>query len=199
MQVDLQGLEENAGQFHIHELPVARVDVTNSQLLSSSMDQGSQACAQVGDHYYYKNEEGTWVCPGELNVDFGNILEGKRSVDETFTQKPQQQCLYKPPINGKPAMIGGLHLSGPHSIIGRSVLIHKNMGLRWVCATILEKDVDYRVVRAEFLDGIEGTVELIQDKKNQASRKADRQTDRQATDRHVARQAERQAGRETDR
>ena len=114
----------------------------------------------MGGHFSYKDDNGQGVYAGELQLDYGMVLENKDSVQSGFPQKPPSKF-----SNG---LTGGIKLSGINSIIGRSIVIHKADGSRWVCATILEDDIEYKVVQAKFRSSqkISGTVQFLQDKAN---------------------------------
>jgi Cu/Zn superoxide dismutase len=101
----------NFGQYHIHEFPV---DPTNPN--------GNCSIHSVGGHYNPLNKP---ICNYETRGDceLGD-LSGKFGIisESIFTQTYSDN---------------NLPLSGPYSIIGRSVVIHDMQGARWVCSTIM--------------------------------------------------------------
>ena len=118
LEVDLQGLGKQAGQFHIHTFPVAKTVIAHPQKLSSTHCSNGD----VAGHFSYKDANGQGVYAGELQLDYGMVLLNKDSVQSGFKQKPPSKF-----ANG---LTGGIKLSGPNSIIGRSILIHKKDGSR---------------------------------------------------------------------
>ena len=73
---------------------------------------------------------------GDLSGKYGS-LENKSSINETFTD------LYAP-------------LFGKYSIVGRSIVIHRPTGARWVCASIGYPG-PVIVANADFNGDVEGT------------------------------------------
>ena len=151
LNVDLEGLNEKAEHFHVHMLPVAMADVVDTK---SSTD-----CSIVKGHYEYKDEANRKIWPGELSDDYEFTFRDSKQVNQNFQARPHQS---KERTDGSKIYFEGRKLSGPHSMIGRSIVIHhKRRSSRWVCATILE-DVAYQSVQWKFSTDIVGTVEFLQ-------------------------------------
>lgn len=76
---------------------------------------------------------------GDLSGKYGS-LESKQNINDTFTD------LYVP-------------LFGEYSVVGRSIVIHKPTGARWVCATIGYPG-PVIVAEADFNGDVEGSSSL---------------------------------------
>jgi hypothetical protein len=112
----------NYGEYHVHEFAVD----------SASLN-GPCSVQSVGGHYNPLNKplcnfkEGALVDPTAVNnrgdCELGD-LSGKFGLlpSSGFIQSYSDDFL---------------PLSGPYSILGRSVVVHDMQGLRWVCATIM--------------------------------------------------------------
>ncbi|CAG0919694.1 unnamed protein product [Notodromas monacha] len=142
LQTSLNGLSKLASGFHIHEYPVPPL-----------LDKDAKVCSETGGHYnpfvvdqsrspppaYGTHDEYEL---GDLSGKHG-ILRDQESV-EGFVWDTM------------------LPLWGPFSIIGRSVVIHKEVANeRWVCSTLLDSR---RLTRAvvRFMYPLVGTVEFKQ-------------------------------------
>ena len=120
IDVNLQGLDQYEGEmwgWHVHERPI------NWALL----EQNPCSLENVGDHYdplnVASNENYTQNCaddPEECEV--GDLVgrHGTLKHDQSFYWFSDEQ----------------LNLYGPHSIIGRSLVIHRTHGFRYTCANI---------------------------------------------------------------
>ena len=139
----LNGLSEEAGGWHIHNLPVPHENV--------------EPCsgASVQGHYNPFNIVGSPAVGTDDLYEVGD-LSGKSTSLAGFSE----YSAITPDTN--------LYLFGPRSIVGRSVVIHKDdaSGTRWVCATI-EPDLpgnSYAVIAtATFSTGtqISGTITFV--------------------------------------
>ena len=159
LNVDLEGLNEKAEHFHVHMLPVAMADVVDTK---SSTD-----CSIVKGHYEYKDEANRKIWPGELSDDYEFTFRDSKQVNQNFQARPHQS---KERTDGSKIYFEGRKLSGPHSMIGRSIVLHhKGRASRWVCATILEDGVTYQKVQWKFSGEVVGTVEFLQNKDDQSS------------------------------
>ena len=117
LDVELGGLHDVAGSFHIHEFPVP----TRHEL-------DDVTCAQTGGHFNPYNVDKS-TSPGvatgsvdqyevgDLSGKFGD-LKGRERVQGKFVDP-------------------SLNLWGPNSVLGRSVVIHHSpVPSRWVCTNI---------------------------------------------------------------
>ncbi|CAG0905219.1 unnamed protein product, partial [Cyprideis torosa] len=116
IEADISGLRQQAGGYHVHVAPVVR----EAQFPCEA--------SQVYGHY------------NPTNVDYSKSPPpGKGSLDQYEAGDLSGKFL---PLNGKSdlrfrANDSSLFLFAPHSIVGRSVVVHKAAdGSRWACATI---------------------------------------------------------------
>ena len=115
--IKLIGLAGIAGDFHVHVSPIQ---------LSSSTPCGS---TETGGHF---NPLG--VPPGQCSPTAPQLCEvgdlsGKSG---SLAGLPSADSMYYD---------SNLPLSGPNSIVGRSVVIHRATGENWVCADIVDPSV----------------------------------------------------------
>ena len=113
VHVSLSGLAKQAGQYHVHVAPIP-----------SGVASG-QECSQtsVGGHFNPRGVVGTCdssnpsTCEaGDLSGKHGNFI-GLETVSTSYSDST-------------------IVLSGVETIVGRSIVIHKNDSSRWVCANI---------------------------------------------------------------
>jgi Cu/Zn superoxide dismutase len=102
-------------------------------------------CAKAGDHF--------------------EVGEGQPSRWDMGTMKPQRGVPYTE--DGVTKSGANVSLSGPHSIVGRSVVIHKAKkgtltAQRWVCANIEYVDPPVAAWAVFNMDGVEGSIQLTQ-------------------------------------
>ncbi|XP_019732329.1 uncharacterized protein cusr isoform X2 [Hippocampus comes] len=144
ISVSLSNLNAMAGGYHVHILPIK----PNS----------SEPCsaANIRGHYNPLSVNITLSPPpGNGTVDQYEIgdISGKFGL---LTGLNQAQELYRD---------SNLPLTGPHSIVGRSVVIHYSNGSRMQCADIsAEKNVDgqWTIAKAVFNGSLNGTVRMVQ-------------------------------------
>ena len=106
--IKLSGLGGNAGMFHVHEFAVKDNNCSSTGGHFNPLNVDQGKHGQ--DHHMHE--------VGDLSGKHGG-LEGKDEVSECFWDT-------------------NLSLFGKHSIVNRSIVIHKNPGGdRWVCADIL--------------------------------------------------------------
>lgn len=155
LEVDFKGLKGRAKEFHVHFLPIAMASVVDT--LSSG---DSAKCSAVDGHYYYDKDEadqtlmpGASIWPGELEKDYKFDFEGENDVKKVLEPRPPQ-------LDGI-RFFSGRRLSGPHSMIGRSIVIHGVHGDRLACATILEEGAEYEKTQQKFTGDVEGTIEVM--------------------------------------
>ena len=155
LEVDFKGLKGRAKDFHVHFLPIAMTNVVDT--LSSG---DSAKCSAVDGHYYYDKDEadqtlmpGESIWPGELEIDYEFNFGGENDVKKVLEPRPPQLK------NNR--FFSGRRLSGPHSMIGRSIVIHGVDGDRLACATILEEDAEYEKTQQKFTGEVEGTIEVM--------------------------------------
>jgi Cu/Zn superoxide dismutase len=137
MRVDLYGLNANAKQYHVHVSPI------NSTFPAAD----SCSAASVGGHFNPKGVTGTCNPAQPETCEYGD-LSGKFG-----------ELTGLPSVVAKEYTSATLPLSGADSIVGRSIVIHRDdaTGSRWVCANI--------VMRAEAsfsMGGVAGTIVFTQ-------------------------------------
>lgn len=151
--VDLEGLSSKAGGYHVHMWPVPERETSS---------QGSMCAPErVSGHFNpFKEQVGVpsdvnYPAPlastydmyevGDLSAKYG-MLNDLGSKNETYTDY-------------------NLQLFGHNSIVGRSLVIHRNdaTASRWVCVNI---EPEYPVVAAEalFLYPVIGRVQFMQER-----------------------------------
>ncbi|CAG2196972.1 unnamed protein product [Mytilus edulis] len=116
--VDLSGLSNNAGGYHVHKWPVPEKWETEQKVCDANsvsghfnpfgIDTSSDPAATVGTDDQYE--------VGDLSSKYG-LLSGLTDKMENYTDY-------------------NLPLFGTNSVIGRSIVVHYGNGSRWVCATI---------------------------------------------------------------
>ncbi|CAG0892689.1 unnamed protein product, partial [Darwinula stevensoni] len=142
--MDMKGLRGIAGGYHIHEFPVPGV---GPDYLTSS------PCRETGGHYNPFRVDVSQSPPtgrgshdayelGDLSGKHG-ILEGLDDVKGT-------------------AFDTMLPLWGPFSSVGRSIVVHRLSGERWVCGTIFSRRETVRAV-AVFRFPVVGIMEFRQE------------------------------------
>lgn len=128
VEYELDGLRGNNKLYHVHVRPVPKFD---ANLVRNNATAIAQLCGDpnTGGHLnpHHVTEK---LPPKSAPLDKYEIgdLSGKHGPFETVANKPDHY-------------VGSfkddkLPMWGEHSIIGRSVVIHKNTGARWVCASI---------------------------------------------------------------
>jgi hypothetical protein len=119
VQLSLSGLAKQAGQYHVHVTPIAG-GVASGQECSG---------ASVGGHFNPRG--GTLPCdplaPSKCEVGDLSGKHGNFSELETVSTSYSDDSIV---------------LSGVETVVGRSIVIHKNdaTNSRWVCADIKWKD-----------------------------------------------------------
>ena len=127
VRIHLSGLSSGADGYHIHEFPV---DETIS---------GSSKCTAAGGHFNPRNIVRNSSSPATFDAYEIGDLSGK-STD--LTNFDTYDLTYSDPYLG---------LFGMESIVGRSVVIHRPNGDRWLCANILY-DADTVTITTEIND-----------------------------------------------
>ncbi|XP_062566582.1 uncharacterized protein LOC134228900 isoform X1 [Saccostrea cucullata] len=132
VDVNVTGLQSLAGGYHIHKWPVPQKLTKMEKVCDPSY---------VSGHFNPNNiDVNTSPSPGtgtpdqyeigDISGKFG-VLNGKSDLVDTFTDY-------------------NLPLYGMHSVIGRSIVIHKQSGgARWVCANI-ESTEEMRIAQITF-------------------------------------------------
>ena len=110
----LSGLASLAGDFHVHVQPIQPASGTPC---------GS---AETGGHY------------NPLNVAAGQCSVSAPQLCEVGDLSGKSGSLVGLDVADRVWYDSNLPLSGPYSIVGRSVVIHKANGERWVCANIID-------------------------------------------------------------
>ena len=120
MIVSLDGLEQAGNKWHVHEYPVP-----------SSGD-----CAGTGGHFDPKGVDyaGSEAPPP---YEYGDLSGkwGKLNAPSAVSTNPAAKDYFVGTSQGF-VTDATLPLSGPMSVLGRSIVIHKADGSRWACATI---------------------------------------------------------------
>ena len=149
LHVQVSGLNQQAGGYHVHQYPVP---IAQSD---SSADPLSQFCSPtaVGGHWnpfnaaYPGPASGTQDMYeiGDLSGKFGS-LSGQRNTTMEF------QDWFLP-------------LFGPYSVVGRSIVIHRSLpkAPRWTCATILQDNALVKTAVVRFTYPVAGDVLFLQD------------------------------------
>uniref|UniRef100_A0A6G1SI58 Superoxide dismutase n=1 Tax=Aceria tosichella TaxID=561515 RepID=A0A6G1SI58_9ACAR len=128
IEYELDGLRGNNKLYHVHVRPVPKFDADRVRNNATAI---AQLCGdpQTGGHLnpHHVTEK---LPPKSAPLDKYEVgdLSGKHGPFSTVPNKPDHY-------------VGSftddkLPMSGENSIIGRSVVIHKNTGARWVCASI---------------------------------------------------------------
>lgn len=151
-RVNLTNLQSRVGPYHVHCFPVPSVRSPPSSMCSND---------NVGGHWnpfgLNKSDPTYPKLPGSTHdrYELGDLsakhmsLAGKNEVDMVFTDF-------------------NLPLFGHNSIVGRSVVIHKTDGARYVCASISYPD-EVIVARARFQSPVVGEIWFTQLKNNPLS------------------------------
>ncbi|KAJ8317087.1 hypothetical protein KUTeg_004991 [Tegillarca granosa] len=146
VKVNIQNLDSQASGFHVHDYPLP---MTSNAPCSSSGVGGHFNPFMIGMSPPAGNGTDDKYEIGDLSAKYGDPMRDNAVVDKHYTDT-------------------NLPLRGPHSITGRSVVIHKTTdGARWVCGNIVEdttisKATLYEAV-AEFKEGtLRGKIHLTQ-------------------------------------
>ena len=125
MTLHLQGLAQQAGGFHVHALPTG-----------PPKNPGESTCGKTLGHFNpYKVDPSVSPLPGLGSHDQyeAGDLSGKHGLLSDIEEVQATVTDHNLPVFGS------------RSIIGRSIVIHKAIGSRWVCANIRQ---DVPVLRA---------------------------------------------------
>ena len=127
---DLQGLKGNTNLYHVHvkKLPAFEADQVRNNASAIAAICGD---AGAGGHH------------NPHHVAFG-VLPAKSAPQDKYEtgdlsgkHGPLQALEGQPDRYAGSFLDSALPMSGPHSIVGRSMVIHQNGGKRWVCASIV--------------------------------------------------------------
>lgn len=128
VEYELDGLRGNNKLYHVHVRPVPKFEADKVRNNATAI---AQLCGDPATGGHLNPHHVTEKLPPKSapsdKYELGD-LSGKHGPLETSPSKPDHY-------------VGSfrddkLPMSGEHSIIGRSVVIHKNTGARWVCASI---------------------------------------------------------------
>lgn len=128
---DITGLKGNNKLYHVHVRPVPKYDAEKVKYNSTAI---AQICADpaTGGHLnpHHITEK---LPPKSAPLDKYEVgdLSGKHGP--MVQVGPAQEDHYAGSFTDDK-----LPMSGDNNIIGRSIVIHKNDGKRWVCANIVE-------------------------------------------------------------
>ncbi|XP_045546979.1 uncharacterized protein [Salmo salar] len=143
MDVSLAGLSSRAGGYHVHMLPISATGEPCSD-------------SNVMDHFNpFSWNVSASPAPGSGTVDeyeTGDI-SGKFGM---LTDQNQTQTRY---------LDGNMPMTGPNSIVGRSLVVHYTNGSRMRCADVLAEnatDGHWVFAKAVFKSTVTGTVKLSQ-------------------------------------
>jgi Cu/Zn superoxide dismutase len=118
LRVTLSGLARNAKQYHVHERAIDRI---------LSLTEACSA-ASVGGHW------------NPLQVPLGVCNSSQPSSCEAGDISGKYGDLSDKLFHNAAYNDSSLDLSGPNSIVGRSIVIHDKTGARWACANIIPAD-----------------------------------------------------------
>ncbi|XP_066510371.1 uncharacterized protein [Hoplias malabaricus] len=143
LHISLNGLEGRAAGYHVHLLPLKT---------------GAEACSNeniMGHFNPYAVNISLSPAPGNGSVDQYEIgdISGKFGF---LTNLTEFQNYY---------MDSNMPLSGPNSIVGRSLVIHYKNGSRMQCADIMAEnssDAFWVIAKATFSGSVTGTITLSQ-------------------------------------
>ena len=120
----LSGLASLAGDFHVHVQPIQPASGTPC---------GS---AETGGHYNPLN-----VAAGQCSFSAPQLCE----MGDLSGKSGRRGSLVGLDVADSVWSDSNLPLSEPYSIVGRSVVIHKENGERWVCANIIDPSLPTRL------------------------------------------------------
>lgn len=131
VEYDLHGLRGNNKLYHVHVRPVPQYD---SKQVSQNATKLAEVCGDVSTGGHLNPHHITAKLPpksapldkyeiGDLSGKHGPLLQTAVAAEDRYIGS------YVDPM---------LPMSGDNNIIGRSIVIHKNDGKRWVCASIIE-------------------------------------------------------------
>lgn len=129
VEYDLTGLQGNNKLYHVHVRPVPPFDANQARKNSTLV---AQLCGDPATGGHLNPHHITAKLPPKSapldKYEVGD-LSGKHGP---LAEVPQQADHFKGQFKDDK-----LPMSGENSIIGRSIVIHKNDGKRWICASIV--------------------------------------------------------------
>lgn len=128
VEYELNGLKGNNQLYHVHVRPVPKFD---AELVKNNATARAQLCGDPATGGHLNPHHVTQKLPPKsapLDKYETGDLSGKHGP---LTLDPTRADHYKGSFSDDK-----LPMSGENSIVGRSIVIHKNGGARWVCATI---------------------------------------------------------------
>ena len=141
IHVNLQGLDQFSGSYpwNVHEYPVRNALLRDYPCSS----------VEVGERYDPRNAIGNVMYDTECNQNATACAIGDFSNKLGYLKNDQQWQLFEDP---------NLNLYGPESIIGRSLVIHREiLDNRWICANIEYLGARVDILRASLV-GRGGTI-----------------------------------------
>ncbi|XP_060698253.1 uncharacterized protein cusr [Hemiscyllium ocellatum] len=146
VQVTLTDLNPEAGTYSIHTLPI-RAGLSSTDACTDSSVGGRYNPFHVNESLSPEPTKGTvdQYAVGDISGKFGTL--------DRWNQTTQKY------------MDGNMPLSGPHSIVRRSLVIYRTNGSRLQCANLLmakAKDGEFIRARAVFTGMVSGTIILSQ-------------------------------------
>lgn len=131
-QYDIQGLQGNNKFYHVHVRPVP---VYDPQLIKSNATAIAQLCGDPATGGHLNPHHITEKLPAKSapldKYEIGDLSGKHGPLEQVAGHGHEDHYVGKFSDSHLP-------LSGDNSIVGRSIVIHKNDGKRWVCATIVE-------------------------------------------------------------
>lgn len=129
VEYDLHGLQGNNQLYHVHERPVPAFDADQVRRNASAI---ARLCAEpaTGGHlnpYHVSAKLAAKSAPldryetGDLSGKHGPLARAPGEPDRYVGSFVDER----------------LPLAGAHAIVGRSLVIHRNDGRRWICASIV--------------------------------------------------------------
>lgn len=134
VEYDIHGLKENNKLYHIHVRPVPQYD---PKQLAAKPEMLASLCSDPSTGGHLNPHNITVKLPPKSaaldKYELGDFSGKHGDLQKMVGTGPAHHDHYLGTF-----MDDKISLKGEHGIIGRSIVIHKNGGARWVCANIVE-------------------------------------------------------------
>lgn len=130
IEYDMRGLKGNTKLYHIHIRPVPNY---KPEILKNNATAMAEVCGELGTGSHFNPHHVTVKLPPKSapfdKYETGDIAGKHGELQKVVGDEDSYKGTFIDNL---------LPMYGTDNIVGRSVVIHKNDGKRWVCASIVE-------------------------------------------------------------